>query len=249
MERISELERHKTVTHSGINATPRNMRLYYLSKRVIDVIVSIIALILLSPLMLIIAALIRLDSPGPVIFTQKRVGSVRRKRNGRLCWKQTEFSFYKFRTMVDRADNSIHRAFIKALIKNDEQKIRSLLNSDTQIKKLVNDPRITRLGHILRRSSLDELPQFWNVLRGEMSLIGPRPAIPYEVEMYKPWYFRRFEAKPGLTGLWQIVARSSADFDEMVRLDIEYVDNQSFWLDLKIMLMTPVVILLHRGAA
>jgi lipopolysaccharide/colanic/teichoic acid biosynthesis glycosyltransferase len=123
------------------------------------------------------------------------------------------------------------------------------VNSNSKLTKLSNDKRITRLGHILRRSSLDELPQFWNVLKGEMSIIGPRPAIPYEVEMYKRWYFHRFEAKPGLTGWWQVKARNSCDFDEMVRLDIEYVEHQSFWLDLKIMIMTPVVIILHRGAA
>lgn len=249
MVRESDLERHEIIDQPGIITTSRNSSLYYLSKRVIDVLVSIIALILLSPFILLIAVLIRFNSPGPVIYTQKRVGSERRKRNGHLCWEQTEFSFYKFRTMVYSADSSVHQAFIKALIDHDEQKIRALKNSDSQLKKLVNDPRVTRLGHILRRSSMDELPQFWNVLRGEMSLIGPRPAIPYEVKMYKPWYFRRFEAKPGLTGLWQVIARSSADYDEMVRLDIEYVDNRSFWLDLKIMLLTPVVILLHRGAA
>jgi lipopolysaccharide/colanic/teichoic acid biosynthesis glycosyltransferase len=249
MERDSEPERRNPITQTDIIAISGSLRLYYLSNRVIDVTVSIIALILLPPFMFVIAVLIRLDSSGPVLYTQKRVGSERRKRNGHFCWEQTEFSFYKFRTMVNKANPSVHRDFINALINHDEQKIHTMQNSDTQIKKMVNDPRITRLGHFLRRSSLDELPQFWNVLRGEMSLIGPRPAIPYEVEMYKPWYFRRFEAKPGLTGLWQVIARNSADFDEMVWLDIEYVNNQSFWLDLKIILMTPVVILFHRGAA
>jgi len=249
VERYSNLKSQNEFARPGIVADSWTLELYYLLKRVIDVLVSFLALILLSPIMLAIAALIRLDSPGPVFFTQKRVGTIRRKINGRTCWKQSEFQFYKFRTMVDKADTSVHRALIKALINHDEQKIQELLKSDCKIKKLVNDKRVTRLGHILRRSSLDELPQFWNVLRGEMSLIGPRPAIPYEVEMYKPWYFHRFEAKPGLTGLWQVVARNSADFEEMVKLDIEYVKNQSFWLDLKIMVMTPYVILIHRGAA
>jgi lipopolysaccharide/colanic/teichoic acid biosynthesis glycosyltransferase len=249
MEQRSELNTYSPIVQPGVGASSRHLSLYYLSKRAIDVIVSVIALILLSPLMLVIAVLIRLDSPGPVIFTQKRVGTEKRMINGHHNWKQTEFTFYKFRTMVNKANPSVHQAFIEALINHDDEKINALQNSDSQIKKLVNDPRVTRLGHILRRSSLDELPQFWNVLKGEMSLIGPRPAIPYEVKMYKPWYFRRFEAKPGLTGWWQVVARCSSDFDEMVRLDIEYVDNQSFWLDLKIMLMTPVVILSHRGAA
>jgi lipopolysaccharide/colanic/teichoic acid biosynthesis glycosyltransferase len=249
MERNTPLNRRNPIAQIESPAAYRNLSLYYLSKRIIDVIVSILALILLSPLMAVIAVLIRLDSPGPVFFIQKRVGSERRKTNGRFCWEQREFSFYKFRSMVNKANTSTHRAFIKALINHDVNKIQALNNSDGQIKKMVNDPRITRLGHFLRRSSLDELPQFWNVLKGDMSLIGPRPAIPYEVEIYKPWYFRRFEAKPGLTGLWQVIARCSSDFDEMVKLDIEYVDNQSFWLDLKVLLMTPVVILLHRGAA
>ncbi|MDR3575097.1 MAG: sugar transferase [Anaerolineaceae bacterium] len=249
MEREPELKRQKTISDAAFKLTDRDQYLYYLSKRVLDIVISLIALILLFPIMVLIAILIRIDSAGPVIYIQKRVGSERLKRNDHFCWNQKEFSFYKFRTMVNKANSSIHQDFIKALINHDDQEIQALQNSDTQVKKLVNDPRVTRLGHFLRQSSLDELPQFWNVFRGDMSLIGPRPAIPYEVEMYKPWYFRRFEAKPGLTGLWQIVARNSADFDDMIRLDIEYVDNQSFWLDLKIMWMTPWVIIRHRCVA
>ncbi len=226
-----------------------SLDLYYFLKRFIDIFVSFWALFFLSPLMLVVAILIRFDSPGPVLFTQKRVGTVRRKIRGRTYWKRTEFTFYKFRSMVHRADTTPHQDLIKALINHDQQRIDELVNSNSKLIKLANDKRITRLGRFLRSSSLDELPQFWNVLKGEMSLIGPRPAIPYEVEMYKRWYFHRFEAKPGLTGLWQVKARNSCDFDEMVKLDIEYVQHQSFWLDLKIMVMTPVVIILHRGAA
>ncbi len=249
MDHEKDFESQNAFARPVIVSDSWSLDLYYFTKRIIDIFVSFWALVFLSPIMLAIALLIRLDSPGPVLFTQMRVGTVRYKRNGRLYWKRNEFRFYKFRTMVHKADTTPHQALIKALINHDQQKIQELVNSDSKVIKLTNDKRVTRLGHILRRSSLDELPQFWNVLRGEMSLIGPRPAIPYEVEMYKKWYFRRFGAKPGLTGLWQVVARASCDFDEMVRLDIKYVDRQSFWLDLKIMVMTPVVILLHRGAA
>jgi lipopolysaccharide/colanic/teichoic acid biosynthesis glycosyltransferase len=249
MERNTDFEFNPTIAQPGIVEYSRTRAFYYFTKRVIDIVVSIVALILLSPMMLVTAALIRLDSPGPVLFTQMRVGTVRIKRKGQLYWKRKEFKFYKFRTMINKADTTPHQDLIKALINHDQHKIQELVNSNSKLIKLTNDKRITRLGHFLRRSSVDELPQFWNVLRGEMSLIGPRPAIPYEVDMYKRWYFHRFEAKPGLTGLWQVKARNSCDFDEMVKLDIEYVEHQSFWLDIKIMVMTPLVIILHRGAA
>jgi lipopolysaccharide/colanic/teichoic acid biosynthesis glycosyltransferase len=119
---------------------------------------------------------------------------------------------------------------------------------DTQIRKLVNDPRVTRIGRFLRKSSIDEIPQFINVVKGEMSLVGPRPAIPYEVEMYKPWHCRRLETIPGITGLWQVTARSLVDFDEIINLDIQYIDQQSFWLDLKILIKTPKAVLFCKGA-
>jgi lipopolysaccharide/colanic/teichoic acid biosynthesis glycosyltransferase len=163
-------------------------------------------------------------------------------------WRQVTFKCFKFRTMVSNADQSLHKSYIKALINNDTESMAALQGEDTQIRKLTRDPRITRLGKILRKSSIDEIPQFINVLRGEMSLVGPRPAIPYEVEMYKPWHFRRLETKPGITGLWQVTARSSCDFDEIVTLDIQYIDQQSIWLDLKILLKTPIAVLFCRGA-
>lgn len=222
---------------------------YYFTKRVIDILISMIALILLFPFMLLVAALIRLDSPGPVIFIQKRITTLRKKVNGAYQWDRVEFSFYKFRTMKHNADSTLHKTYVKALIDHDDQTLSSLGKMDTKIKKLTYDPRVTRLGRILRRSSIDELPQFWNVFKGDMSMVGPRPAIPYEMDFYKPWYFRRFEAKPGLTGLWQVVKRCSVDFDGMVELDIEYIEKQSLLEDLKIIFMTPVAIFLHRGAA
>jgi len=249
MDSIMDIENQMTDQPTIEKEEPLVSAGYYFLKRIMDILISFLVLIVLSPFLLIIAILIRLDSPGSAIYIQKRVGSIRKSYNHQSEWQQNEFIFYKFRTMVDGADSSIHKEFIKALIAHDEEKIQEINQSDTDIKKIKNDKRITRLGHFLRCYSLDELPQLWNVLIGEMSLIGPRPAIPYELEFYKPWYFRRFHAKPGLTGLWQVKARNSVDFDEMVKLDIEYVEHQSIWLDLKIMVLTPWVIIFHHEAA
>jgi lipopolysaccharide/colanic/teichoic acid biosynthesis glycosyltransferase len=222
--------------------------LYYFSKRAIDIMAAFIALVLLSPLLLLIAILIRLDSPGPALFVQIRVGGKRVVKDGKIIWKKALFCCYKFRSMAQRADPAIHQAYIKSLIDDDEPGQTSLQNGNNAVKKLTCDDRITRLGRRLRHTSLDELPQFWNVLRGDMSLVGPRPAIPYEVEMYKPWYHRRLDAKPGLTGLWQVSGRSTLGFDEMMTLDIQYIEEQSFKMDLMIILKTPLVILSRKGA-
>jgi lipopolysaccharide/colanic/teichoic acid biosynthesis glycosyltransferase len=235
-----------TLLHQTVQTLRRS--LYYFSKRAIDFIASFTALVLLSPLLLLIAILIRLDSPGPALFVQQRVSGKRKVRNGMVIWEQVLFPCYKFRSMIPKADPSIHREYIKALIENDALGQTSLQSGNKEIKKLTCDSRITRLGRILRRTSLDELPQFWNVLVGDMSLVGPRPAIPYEVEMYKPWYHRRFDAKPGITGLWQVSGRSTLGFDEMMKLDIKYVEEQSFKMDLMIILKTPFVLLSRKGA-
>jgi lipopolysaccharide/colanic/teichoic acid biosynthesis glycosyltransferase len=247
MDRQTSFESQNDVSLPNILTLRRHI--YYFSKRIIDIIVSVIALIIFSPVILITAVLIRIDSPGPVIFAQKRVGAKRVYKNGRHCWERTQFSCYKFRTMFVNADSSVHTTYVNALINHDEKTLSAIQGSDNKVKKIANDPRVTRLGHFLRCSSLDELPQFWNVLKGDMSVVGPRPAIPYEVEMYKSWYFRRLEAKPGITGWWQVEARNSVDFDGMVKLDIEYVDHQSIWLDLKIIFLTPLVMLRHKGVA
>ena len=150
--------------------------------------------------------------------------------------------------MKINADPLIHQAYVSALIANDQKQMTALQGKATQTRKLIHDSRIIRPGHILRKLSLDELPQLWNVLRGDMSLVGPRPAISYEVEMYKPWHLGRLQAQPGITGLQQVVARSTSDFDQQVRLDVEYIQNQSLWLDLKIMLQTPLAIISTKGA-
>lgn len=220
---------------------------YYVIKRLIDVVGSALALLVLFLPMLIIAVLIRFDSTGGIFFVQKRVGMKRTRVNGVDLWQQTTFDCVKFRSMVKNADTDIHRNFVKTLIHN---KAHLDLNEGGEKKlcKLTHDPRVTRFGRFLRKTSLDELPQFWNVLKGDMSLVGPRPAIPYELEDYKPWYHRRFLAQPGLTGLWQVSARSSADFDGMVRYDLLYVKNRSLWLDLKILFKTPIVVILCKSA-
>jgi lipopolysaccharide/colanic/teichoic acid biosynthesis glycosyltransferase len=224
---------------------PAWCRLRLLAKRAMDLILSSAALLLAWPLLLLIAVLIKLDSPGPVIFVQRRVGARWRTHGLTSEWEIGTFDFYKFRTMTHRCDASLHQAFITAFVAGAQPGPQA----GVEPYKLRNDPRITRLGRWLRKSSLDELPQLFNVLKGEMSLVGPRPPIPYEVEMYQPWHRRRLAAKPGLTGLWQVAARSSVDFDEMVRLDLWYIEHQSLWLDIVILFKTPWAVLTGRGAA
>jgi lipopolysaccharide/colanic/teichoic acid biosynthesis glycosyltransferase len=191
-------------------------------KRGMDVFLSLLLLMLLSPLMLGIALAIRLTSPGPVFYRQVRVG-----RNGK------EFEMLKFRSMSANASSKVHEEHIRKLIEQD------LSGEAAAATKIENDSRITRIGAILRKLSLDELPQFINVLCGDMSLVGPRPSIPYEVALFKDWYMERFTVLPGITGLWQVVGRSSVAFDDMVKLDIQYVHTMNLLLDLWILLKTP----------
>ncbi len=221
---------------------------YYAAKRILDILVALIMLVVLSPLMLLTALAIIIYSPGSIFFVQERVGARRQFRNGRSYWKTEKFNCYKFRTMKVNADPSIHMAYVKALIENDQNQMTILQGEATETRKLIHDSRITRPGAILRKSSVDELPQLWNVLRGDMSLVGPRPAIPYEVEMYKPWHCHRFEAQPGITGLQQVAARCTTDFDEEVKLDLEYIEKQSLWLDMKILFKTPFIVISTKGA-
>jgi len=221
---------------------------YYTIKRILDVVISFFLLVFLLPIMIVIALLIVVYSPGPIFFIQERVGVKRHFYKEHTYWKKENFKCYKFRTMKVNSDPSIHQAYVKALIENDEIEMAALQGAPDQPRKLVNDPRIIAPGKLLRKLSLDELPQLWNVLIGDMSLIGPRPAIPYEVELYKPWHLRRLEAQPGITGLQQITARSSADFDRQVQFDIDYIDNQSIWLDMKIILKTPLAVISTKGA-
>jgi exopolysaccharide biosynthesis polyprenyl glycosylphosphotransferase len=192
-------------------------------KRVGDVVFSLLALIATSPMMLAIAIAIRLEGGGPIIYVSERIG-----KRGRV------FPCFKFRTMVTNADH---------LRKN----LDGLNERDGVLFKSKNDPRVTRLGRFLRKYSLDELPQFLNVLRGEMSLVGPRPPIASEVEKYQLEHLRRLEVLPGLTGLWQVQARQDASFEKYIALDTAYVENWSFWLDVKILFRTAEVVMRGTG--
>lgn len=201
-----------------------------IAKRASDILIASIALTLLSPLWLVIALVIKLDSRGPIFYKQERVGM-----DGRI------FLFYKFRTMRVNTDDTAHREFQRKYIAGDAEA--RLIDGERPAYKLVADARITRVGQWLRRLSLDELPQLLNVLRGDMSVVGPRPPIPYEVEAYQLWHRKRLDMKPGLTGLWQVSGRNRLPFDEMVRLDLFYIENWSLLLDLKILLRTLPVML------
>jgi exopolysaccharide biosynthesis polyprenyl glycosylphosphotransferase len=201
-----------------------------LVKRASDIIIASIAFLLFAPLWLIIAALVKLDSRGPIFYKQERVGM-----DGRI------FLFYKFRTMRTGADDASHREYQRKFIAGSPDT--NLGDEEKPAYKLMSDSRITRVGRVLRRLSLDELPQLLNVLGGDMSIVGPRPPIPYEVEAYELWHRKRLDMKPGLTGLWQVSGRNRLTFDEMVRIDLFYIENWSLLLDLKILLRTLPVML------
>jgi len=201
-----------------------------LAKRVSDLIIASLALTILAPLWLLIALLIKLDSRGPVFYKQERVGM-----DGRV------FLFYKFRTMRAGTDDTRHRDYQRMYIKGQPNS--NLGDGERPAYKLRGDERVTRLGRLLRKLSLDELPQLFNVLRGDMSVVGPRPPIPYEVESYELWHRKRLDMKPGITGLWQVSGRNRLPFDEMVRMDLFYIENWSLLLDMKIILQTLPVML------
>ncbi len=212
-------------------------RLGRMAKRGMDILGSLFLLVLLSPVFLVIAVAIKLTSRGPIMFRQQRIGE-----------HGTSFTFLKFRSMFVNNDASQHKDYVRKLIAGQAAK-QPTNGAGDGIFKLTNDPRITPVGNFLRRTSLDELPQFLNVLRGDMSLVGPRPPVPYEVEAYATWHRRRLlEAKPGITGLWQVQGRSRVGFDDMVRLDLRYARNCSPWLDLKILLRTPKAVIAGNGA-
>jgi len=205
------------------------------ANRALDVVLSLTLLAILSPLFLMIAALVKLTSSGPVFFRQERVGQMMKP-----------FMMLKFRTMDVNTDHAIHHQFISSFIKSGGHAGGA---SKSGLFKIADDPRVMPIGRILRRTSLDELPQLWNVLRGDMSLVGPRPPLAYEVEQYQSWHRRRvLEAKPGLTGLWQVTGRSRTTFDEMVRLDLRYAQSCSVWTDIKILLATPRAVISGKGA-
>jgi lipopolysaccharide/colanic/teichoic acid biosynthesis glycosyltransferase len=206
-------------------------------KRAMDVVGSTSALLACSPLFLVLAVIIRMTSKGPVFFRQERIGQYGKP-----------FVFLKFRSMHIANDAEIHREFVQNFIAGKSEPARAGKNPKV-VYKITNDPRVTWIGKLMRRASLDELPQFLNVLKGEMSLVGPRPPVQYEFDVYDVWHRRRsLEAKPGITGLWQVHGRSRTTFDEMVRLDLQYSRSWSPLLDLKILLLTPRAILTGDGA-
>lgn len=201
-------------------------------RRGIDLLVATALLLLAAPVIALVTIAIRIDSKGPILFRQRRVGRGRR-----------EFTIFKFRTMCRNADATRHRKYVQTLIDGADHPERG------RLYKLSVDDRITRVGRILRSWSLDELPQLLNVLRGDMALVGPRPVIPYEVEMYPDEYLRRFAVKPGLTGLWQVSGRNERTYDEMVSFDIQYAEASSLLLDLRILAKTVPVVLRRQGVA
>ncbi|MFN2114081.1 MAG: sugar transferase [Anaerolineae bacterium] len=197
---------------------------YPVAGRALDVVVAAMLLVLALPLLAACALAVRLDSPGPVLFRQERIG-----RRG------AAFHMLKLRSMSAGADDAAHRRHVRRLVRHGEPWV-----------PMDHDPRVTRVGRFLRASGLDELPQLWNVLRGDMSLVGPRPALPYETAWYEARHIGRQAVRPGITGLWQVDGRGTADFEDMIRLDLEYVERRSLLLDLSILARTPMAVLRSR---
>lgn len=238
-------------------------------KRAFDVLVSAFLLVLLSPIFVLIGVCIRLDSKGPILFRQTRVSRNRRIRNGRtgcssVVAEITEqraardrrlqdiggrpFTMYKFRSMYHNCDSEVHRRYMDGFIHSHPADGEGAEGSKESLFKLQGDPRVTRVGCVLRKFSLDELPQLINVFIGDMSLVGPRPELPYAVLLYEEWHKRRLQVLPGMTGWWQVKGRSRVTFDEAVQMDIYYAEHCSLLLDLKILLLTPWAVLTCRGA-
>jgi lipopolysaccharide/colanic/teichoic acid biosynthesis glycosyltransferase len=226
-----------------VTASPGTRRYLYF-KRALDLVVGSVLVIVAAPLFLVISLLILFDGGRPVMYRQERVGARPRRRRGTVEWEEQRFRIFKFRTMVPGADRvPVHERFIESFVNGD------LDGADESLPfKLGNDARITRAGRFLRATSLDELPQLLNVLGGTMSLVGPRPVPAYEAELYEPRHRERLAALPGMTGPWQLDGRGRASFDEMVRLDIEYVRRRSIRNDLMLLARTPAAVLTQRGA-
>jgi lipopolysaccharide/colanic/teichoic acid biosynthesis glycosyltransferase len=227
-----------------LSAETSEKAIYFACKRCADLCLAALVLLLLLPLLLLIALLVKIDSSGPVLFTHERVGAKRVQVGGEAVWVVGNFRMHKFRSMFQGANSAMHEAYIRDFVEGRVQP-----NEGPGGKfKLTNDPRVTRIGRVLRRTSLDELPQLFNVLKGEMSLVGPRPVPPYEVACYRPGDHKRLAAIPGITGLWQVNGRCQVSFEEMIHMDLEYIRNASLWLDLEILLLTIPAVLFGRGA-
>ncbi len=197
-------------------------------KRAMDIVLSLVAMVVLFPLLLAIAVAVKIDSRGPVLFKQERLGRGRKP-----------FTMYKFRSMRAGSGDALHREAVKRTAQSKRREIGAF--------KSLDDPRVTGFGRFLRVTNLDELPNLLNILRGEMSIVGPRPALDYELPYYKDWFFRRFAVRPGLTGLWQVKRADAEDFDEMIRMDVDYTERMSVWLDLKLIALTIPSIIREKG--
>lgn len=207
-------------------------------KRALDIFGSAALLLVLSPILIATAIAVRVTSPGAAIFKQQRLGR---------CGQP--FQIYKFRSMSAKNDDKSHREYVAKLIQGNLAEINQG-DAANPVYKMTRDPRITAVGHFIRKTSIDELPQLFNVLLGDMSLVGPRPPLRYEAEKYQVWHLRRIlEVRPGITGLWQVIGRSTTSFDEMVRLDLRYIREWSFWMDLRILLQTVRVVVMRSGGA
>jgi lipopolysaccharide/colanic/teichoic acid biosynthesis glycosyltransferase len=228
------MEAHGLTRSEASARIPSEGRVAAALRRAFDLLVGVALIIVLSPILIGVTLAVRLDSRGPAFFRQRRVGL-----------EEREFTLFKFRSMRVDADPRGHRDYVTALIKGEDA---APDGGRENLYKLAVDDRITTVGRWIRRWSLDELPQLFNVVRGEMTLVGPRPAIPYEVREYPSWYRARFAVRPGLTGYWQVSGRSERTYEEMVRLDIEYAERRSIGLDLLILLKTPWVVLSRKGA-
>jgi len=237
------MEAHTGLRQSEtLSASTWQRRAFGALQRGFDIAFALTLILLFSPILIGVGLAVRLDSRGPAFFRQRRVGYLER-----------EFTLYKFRSMRVDADPQGHQEYVTALIKGDGinpngAEPNGAGDGRENLYKLAVDNRITGVGRWIRKWSLDELPQLFNVVRGDMTLVGPRPAIPYEVAEYPSWYRERFSVKPGLTGYWQVSGRSERTYEEMVRLDIEYAQRRSLGLDLSILLKTPWVVLSRKGA-
>ena len=209
---------------SEVIENERSNVLYEVIKRIIDIVASFTGLIVLSPLMLVVSILIKLESKGEVIFKQKRVGL-----NGR------EFDMYKFRSMVVNAEEL-------------KEKLAAQNEMSGPMFKMKDDPRVTKVGKFIRKTSLDELPQLWNVLKGDMSLVGPRPSLPKEVAQFEDWMHKRLEVKPGLTCYWQVSGRNNIDFEDWMKLDVKYVEEKNLWIDIELIVKTVGVLFGDKNA-
>jgi lipopolysaccharide/colanic/teichoic acid biosynthesis glycosyltransferase len=225
-------------------------RLTHWVKRGLDLAGSAFLLVLVGPLIALLMVAIRLEGPGSPIFKQQRIGARRVRVAGQSSWEVHPFTMYKLRTMHSDADESLHREYMEAYVAGDDVAMVSLQpEADAATSyKLAADPRVTRVGRVLRTLSLDELPQLFNVLKGDMSLVGPRPPLPYEVSHYEPQHLRRLAGLPGITGWWQVNGRCETSFEEMVRLDLEYLEARSLAMDIRILVMTLPAMCKARGA-